>query len=526
VNEYTKVNWGKADAAWEDRAEFIRTFIDLPQMNLLLTEDYCVVTGEKGSGKTGLRIKIESLIEEGRFGKAFVSTIDFKTGDFETFENTLNALSGSTNIDPQRLLRSYWEFLIVIEAVRDLAAAAPDFRRLLDEVKSGQYMAAFLPSDGDVPIPAPTLGHYMRKLIDWACTIFEEGQGEAKTHAQSVTDVLSFPLESDEYRSLYRLLCDYLNHSEKRIWVLLDGFDVFYGTTSSDHIRNVFDSLLDAVLTFTTSADSRRVLFIKALIPHDRMVASRLRDRDKLRSRQLRIRWDPEKLQEFTRVRINDSLRATYRDFLTAWKQIMPLRVLNRTYSLDENSFLYILRHTMWRPRHLQSHLQSLGAKIRETDGNTPIDRLVEVAIRESCERLAGDFVAEYAIDHPHLELLLSRFRRRKNIMPFSELTNLIKDCLREIDEDKRLTIPEMLRVLFKIGLFGAIDTGDPNQPLADAHPLRRRAGVAPYRCQFFYKMNEPQPGFPQLSDSDEVAIHPIFFDYCQMKPDPNRIVG
>jgi hypothetical protein len=525
VSTFTDIKWGEADAAWEDPDVFIRTFIDLPQMNLLITEDYCVVTGEKGSGKTGLRIKIESLIKKGHFGRAFVSTIDFKSGDFETFEDTLNALSSSTAIDPQRLLRSYWEFLIVVEAARDLASAAPDFKRLLDELQTGEYTGVFLQSDEQPPTPTPTLGHYMRRLIEWACTIFEDAS-ESRGHAQSVSDVLSFPLESDDYRSLCRLLSEYLESSDTKVWVVLDGFDVFYGSTSSEHIRNVFDSLLDTVLTFTTSAASRDVLFIKALIPHDRMVASRLRDRDKLRSRQLRIRWDPEKLQDFARAKINDSLQTPYRDFATAWKQIMPPRVVNRTYGMEEPSFDYILRHTMWRPRHLQSHLQSLDAKVRQTERNTPIERLVELAVRESCERLAGDFMTEYAIDHPHLEMLLSRFRRRTNIMPFSEFTNLIKDWLRETDETKRMTIPETLRVLFKIGLFGAIESGDQNHPIADAHALRRRSGVAPYRCMFFYKMVEPQPGFPQLTDTDEIAIHPIFFHYCQMKPDPNRIVG
>jgi hypothetical protein len=484
-----------------------------------------VVTGEKGSGKTGLRIKLESLVRLGHLGKAFVSTIDFKSGDFETFEAMLNALSNSTDIDPQRLLRSYWEFLIVVEAARDLASVEPQFKRLLQGVQTGEYTGEFLRSDQDSTIPPPTLGHYMRKLIEWACTIFE-GRSESKSHAQSVTDVLSFPLQSNDYRALYRLLCDYLDKTESKIWVLLDGFDVFYvGTTSSEHIRNVFDSLLDAVLTFATSAESRQVLLIKALIPHDRMVSSKLRDRDKLRSRQLRIRWDPEKLQEFARARINESLNTSYRDFSTAWRQIMPQTLTNRTYRVEEPTFEYILRHTMWRPRHLQAHLQSLAAKMEESE-RAPVERLIEVAVRESCERLASDFITEYLIDHPQLEFFLSRLRRRANIMRFSEFTNIVKDWLREVDQKKTITISETLRVFFKIGIFGAIETTDQTQTTADAHPLPRRAGVERYRCLFFYKMVEPLPGFPQLADNDEVAIHPMFFDYCQMRPDPTRLVG
>ncbi len=529
---FEQINWGSVDAEQEPEVEFNASFIEPPSLPLLLGDDYWIITGEKGSGKTALRRKLEQDIKQRRpDGRSFAS-INFKTGDFETFEQTLASLASHTEIPALRLLGNYWEYLIVVESIRYYYLRDSVFAESIDR-HADDLMRRFLglPANDEAQ-QSTVIGRYMRMLMERAWTIFEDnddrrysGAADEGQKCDQKTKVLLFPSKSKTYLTARNVFSDYLKDNDFKLVIALDGFDRFYPEDCQPiHIQSIFYSLLECLREISLLNDFRSRLIVKAFIPHDRCVKLRIRDVDKIRAMQMRIRWDPDSLRYLIGKRINLSLKTTW-DFDHAWKSIVPSMVKNRRYEIEENSFDYVLRHTMWRPRQIQTHLRSIRQRC---DGKIVDGPLIERAVRASCEDLVQDFIAEYQVEHPYMRSFLARFTGRPNIMPYPEFAGIVTDCLKGLSTEREIwTFDSKLRVLYRIGFFGVIEKDDFTNKLSQStYFLPRKRVIPPYCCRFYYKTEEPQPNLPQLTQSDEIAIHPIFFDYCRQRADPDRLVG
>jgi hypothetical protein len=308
--------------------------------------------------------------------------------------------------------------------------------------------------------------------------------------------------------------------------VILDGFDrLFPDPDLRKHVQQVFAGLVEAVYSLSIRADFEGRLVVKALIPHDRFVSMQLRDMDKIRGTHKAIRWDMPLLKQFLARRINLLLGARSEDFQMLWTTILPEYVENSTYRLRESSFEYILRHTMWRPRHFQSHLNKIKSKY---PGQVIDQNMLKAAVTESCVDTTRDFILEYQVEHPHMEQFIMMFKRRRNILSFNEFGEIVKRALKNYDAPGYWQFDEKIEALYKIGFFGLVQSR-PARHQTQA-PSRytppRKPTVDPYWCNFYYSSVVPQPILPLLENDSLIAIHPMFFEYCLQEADPDRIVG
>lgn len=308
--------------------------------------------------------------------------------------------------------------------------------------------------------------------------------------------------------------------------MILDGFDRFenHHEKASD-INVVFESLVEAVYSLSIDEYTNSSVKIKALIPHDRFLNIFLRDSDKFDAIHKSIRWNTINLKQFLAKRIKRySSFSQIHDFNHLWREIMPIKIMNPVYGINEDSCDYILRHTMYRPRQLQVHFEMLSSMYH----NQNIDpTMIPKSIRDSCRKLTTYFIQEYYIDHPNLEDFIYRFKNKTNVMTYFEFREIVENSL-EIFDVHDISVRSKINTLYTMGFFGIIEfLDDHHEKMSDEYFYLppRKTGVSRYRVKFYYK--EPHNRISaSLDDDDLIAIHPLFFDTANMKPHKDYVIG
>ncbi len=160
-------------------------------------------------------------------------------------------------------------------------------------------------------------------------------------------------------------------------------------------------------------------------------------------------------LKQFLARRISLHTRsADVQPFEALWSSILPETVTNPFYQIEENCYDYILRHTMYRPRHLQIHLEKLASSYH---GRLIESSMIARSVRESNVKIANFYLKEYALDHPNLDkLIISQFKNQENVILYRNFRQIIEKALKHYGVTD-ITVDEKVDVLYTIGFFGVI---------------------------------------------------------------------
>ncbi len=520
------IDWGPTDAADPDDA-FLVKFIEPEEIKKLLGQKYWIISGEKGSGKTAICKRV--VLKHSKEFSA-ICELEFKDVEFAAVIKNLIHLASATDIACLSLISNYWEYVIIIEAMK--ASLLKTGNHLS---KEATLLNNYLSKHGLIENSITSI---MLNLIASCWNFIDEWTkpGGSKPNrillpsnlAPQVVDQISkYPIFDPEFKKAREIFSTYLHDKNEKVLITLDGFDRLRTTKETDRqaLQIIFEGLTEAVYAISISKDFFDCFQIKALIPYDRYLSLELRDLDKFESKYRNIRWDYNSLQEFLsrRLNIHHSLQQL-KDFTDLWSMVMPPKITNTFYNITEESFDYILRHTMYRPRHLQIHLQMMT----EMYPNKIIDpSMIPKAIRESSKKIASFFIKEYKIDHPLIEPFLNRFKGKTNIMSFKDFREIVSKALDHL-EVKDWDIEKKIDALYNIGFCGVVKHLEQHQKNIQRvyrYEPPRKMGVSPYRCDFYY--NKPLPKMTtHVENNSLIAIHPIFFDYCEMEPHPDMIVG
>jgi len=286
----------------------------------------------------------------------------------------------------------------------------------------------------------------------------------------------------------------------------------------------LFYALIDAVYDITLDPKLSAHVSIKALIPHDRWLIQKPRDRDKWRGIHQSIVWRYANLKEFVRKRLalHPNIHSTT-DFTVAWTQYFPEKIWNHCYKVNEDGFDYILRHTQYRPRQLQFHLIKLCKHFKDRE-ISPLE--IADVIASSCKERVVDFIEEFRIDHPQMDKFLRRFHGCANVLTYEAFCTRVGDILRQLGV--AVDIPEKIEKLYHIGFVGRVcvmtDFAYEAKKHATYFPPSRVDGKR-YKCEFYYEEGAPEE-FRNLDKADTVCIHPMFHDYCGLEPNERYLIG
>lgn len=523
MSSLSEIEWGPIDAAAPD-AHFREKFVQTTLIRPAISKRYPLVSGAKGSGKTAIQ---KWLISDDDC-HAHKKLISFNNIEFGAVAKNLSHLSSASDISALTLIEHYWQYVILVEAMK--VWCLNNTGKAVG--KDGTVVFSYLRAQGLLEMS--TLEMLLR-LINNAWSYVEKltkpniGKDypslPTNLTPQVIKELTNSPTFDQHFIDVKKSFYSALAASNEMALVVIDEFDDMHAKAgaSREQLQLIFDGLVQATYNLKIDEDFDRHIFLKVLVPHDRFLALELRDLDKIRDAHWPIRWDPQTIQDFifTRARLHTGTKGN--NFQSVWAELLPQKIKNEVYGINESTFDYILRHTLYRPRHIQRHLDALKRIAMVRDLN---EVGIRQSVRETCKEVAQDFVMEYQIDHPNLKHFLRKFKGTFNVMRFSELTDIIADAIKEYGVT--LDISEKVNQLFEIGFFGELKHVDDHTDLDPSlsisfSPIKHNNKR--YHFNFYYI--EPTENIASSLTMDTlIAIHPIFFDFCDQKPHPEILVA
>jgi hypothetical protein len=500
---------GSISAEHDNR--FAQHFVESPEFAMLLQDGCMIVTGAKGSGKTAV-MRALGDIYAARYAQVHAVKLDGLR--FGPLFAALQKLHEASNQGLVAIARSAWQNVIAIYVLEGLL----DSRHL--ETRQRTDVRKYLRETGHLGTPATDkfAGHLeriWRLIAKWS----REHERSETAPLLGLTPrqqgiVSAFPSD-EKLDGLLKSSLDGMRKSGKRFLLCFDGLDsvVEYSIDSRDYI---FAGLIDAVYKSATHPLLIDCLSLKVLIPKELAHGARrrLRDLDKQEQYFQAIHWNESNLAEFLRRRMEEHTRVKNRPFAEVWREYFPDRVRNDAHGVDEDTYHYLLRHTLYRPRQLLLHAQSI---LNAWDARTPaapfkVDpTFIPRVVGETNYRLAEYFVNELVLDFPNLEAFLKSFRGLPSVMPWSEIPDRLQRYLRVEPHN----VEEAFMDLYNYGLFGLLGstvTGD------------GRRGQNSFRFAFMTP-NVERHVVGTLTDRSLVALAPMFVEYCGCKVSPVGVV-
>lgn len=330
--------------------------------------------------------------------------------------------------------------------------------------------------------------------------------------------------------------------TDERIVVTADGFDTLTGffTTESANsneaarferelLLSLFQIVLNKGPARIVGGSLYEISDFYVAVPHDRFPEIRLKDRDRYRYRNVaRIAWSGIELSSLARKRL--ALLKGVPDFKAKAENISIEErlnlVMNRGYPELPNEisfqfgsanyrmplFIYILRHTFWRPRDVLHYYANLLAA---SDGSgkekvvMPVEFVRQVIAGSTRNIVEDEFIAEFETSFRNLKEVLSRFRHGSQVITWDELKKKIENIRFEtiLYEGEIASLEWKVEILYDLGALGVI---------LDRKTSER---LSAYRHAFSF--NEDQLLTQKLAREDypnfKYALNPILVEYLQL---------
>lgn len=524
---------------------------------------WCLVVGGKGSGKTALLLGFQRR-EANRFLDG--TTVNLTADDFplEALFNFFYVSARSTQkrlrddlppgtdlpdfIQPARLAQYAWQNSIKYAAVYSAATRLlrnPSQFDLTDTQQKALQKACRA-------VSRLTGSRWsMRRALEpselmYALLIyfFENAQEAIDKAVGHPTESLSVLLAAVTLRLGRRLRANLtkplaeaaslihgvLQQRSLRVLVTLDKFDDYYDSfgrkyTTSNALRPQQDflaAILEGLVLATRElAHDPQFDWLAGLVtlPRDKFLELHLRERVAIEAEEgIWLRWTPRELLEFVERRIAHALQLEH--VAKAWNHLFPFDVQNgKVKDVREDSFLYLVRHTHWRPREIQLYLRKIFILMDESRLAAD-DAMFRRAVKiQSEDTIREEFREEFTMEYPGLDAALTKLETQslRSVMRYDELATLLK---RMSLFDDPMPVDQTVLRLFHLGVLGvrAVLQG-PRSDQTDSSITQHKQEVA-YR--YYYNTFQTDP----FSQSSTVAFHPMFFEYLNVLHEERYVVN
>ncbi len=446
----SKVDFGPTDAATPDKY-FLSKYVEENNFHILIDNEYTIITGEKGAGKTalikGLRLK---------HGKDFSSIVDIRFGkvSFAPIIKNMQTIAKLSDVSDLVLITNYWKYSLLVEAMKTVfQKQKKQSSNVASKIRS--YLVKKNHITESVWTRLANISFHIWQLIEEATRQSDSNNMPGTIPIGVLQHIESYPI-TDEYLEMEECFGRYLIENGLRILITLDGLDLFKIRTRKEYsqIVLIFEGLIAATYEITISDQFSESLLIKSLIPYDIYAGLELRDLDKYEERYKHIRWDYKSLQELLRKRIIHSLnlnRSTA--FERAWSEILPSKVFNSHVGIEEDTYEYLLRHTLYRPRHLQVILKIMR---EHYPGMLVTSEMIPPVVAAATKKLVRYFISEYKDTHSKFGEFIKHFKGKSNIMNYGFFRSFVSKVLSDM-KIYNINVDEKIDNLYKIGFIGLI---------------------------------------------------------------------
>ena len=519
-----------------------------------------LLIGRKGAGKTALLLGYQ---EEQREKYVARASIDIRADDFpleplfaffySDYRKSLDKLEHQVQrisdipafVDPVRIAAYAWSASLRSAAVYVAAKQLPsesglnaDTRKRLQKAKKAldYYMGPRLVGgkESGSEVVFSLLIYFFQSiqgLIDKALGIHtHEIAVVLAAITRGITARLAGRLDK-RIEDAARLIGLEMERSGKRCLLTLDKFDDYYDefyrkNKRPDVIirREFLLALLQGLVVATRDVKrDTRFRWLDALfaVPMDKFLELHLRERVELeQAHVLTLEWTPAELRDYVNRRIAFALDLPPDEKDGAWDKLFPFDVTNATVKdTKENSFLYIVRHTLWRPREIQMYVIAILQRMEEARNPADEEMFRKVVKTESEQIIRREFLEEFASEYPGVSGSMRKLEtlNLKSVMSYEDVCDRVAG-LKLYDDT--LTPADIVLRLFHMGILGVRQVlARERRGTLDPTVTQHKEEVA-YR--FCYNCSENDP----FSASAAVAFHPMFFEYLNIRHEQKYVVN
>jgi hypothetical protein len=491
----TRRSLGDLDAATDPsfRDHFVES-LDLLRIN---TRSSDIIYGMKGVGKTALRRALTDLHADRYF---HTRTVDLDQINFPHVYSALLEINRSSRADVTALARKAWLNVLSVYCLETVADALSENDELKTRIKE------FLAGKGfpETESPHNLLIRVISGLLTWVAGIGVDKEEHLKGAGDSQPLTLMNDLSlNSSLRALLLESCALIERSGKGVLICLDGFDSIV-EHNADSRKAIFAGLIDAVYRCTKDPAFSKGFGFKAFLPQELTEEARntVWDSEKYIFNTHSLKWSEKNFQDLIAKRLRPYAKTKSTAFGDIWRDFMPERLTNPSHKTDESTFSYVLRHTLYRPRHLLIQLQFLLDRWDESHSSFRIDpSFIPAVVAQTNQKLAERVVSQLALAHPTLPSFLRSWTRSSN-------TILLSDFLSRIGRYFNCPGPqeagEVFDSLFNFGIFG----------LARASEIKK--GQKNSSFQFGFVGDRIAGNLSTMfMPNDVVALSPMLSEYC-----------
>jgi energy-coupling factor transporter ATP-binding protein EcfA2 len=482
------------NAAEKDAAMLSSSFSPAKYVQAAFDDSVTLLIGRRGSGKTALSMHLRKSVPS-RYGVSI--DLDKSQALGKVLTEADKALKGAPSIATDQIA-DLWEFAIVSKTMQ----------KLLDDAKFLDYEGSGVVKDALISLGI----NQETKVFQMVRALFQ-GIGKANKPAEALGDAvlgIAEVMRSTTFERATRELRGFLG--KVRVLVAIDTIEDY--RVREPKVDQALAGLLQAVSRFGDGG-LYPGLVLKCFFPaevYPYILTSEAVNTRKVEESPLQLRWSVKELHTmlcrrlatwmdttiYRRARFAEVDWSDYDEVVKVWQQFFPRVVLNRQRG-QEDSFLYLARHTLLQPGQLIWLCNTVAqqAAARNFFPETIESRDIVSGVRELELRLAGDLLDSYDKVYPGIAGAIQKaFREQPNILMFVDVEKGLKRVKKYWPSD-RGDCPdesELVRILLECGVLGKVKERTEHY----------------WKVAYEYHADHPL----DLDSGDRCAIHPMFYRF------------
>lgn len=487
----------------EEDKYFAQHFIETKYLRRITSYDSDIIYGAKGVGKTALRRALTEFNTENYLNTI---TIDLGNISFEGVHHRLSALTSMSYTEITTLARTTWLNIILsygLLSFVDTLDKGSDLKRRIVEIlnEDGFVDKANVSSSPDSYLQIlNTIENIFHKIV--SAPVYKEKTLTNVTPEQQHI-ISQFPVNKNMTGVLSESIAC-IKRTKKKVLVCLDGFDAIVDH-SKESRRTILAGLIDAIFKIRLNHEISEAFCFKAFLPHELTADAKATawDSDKHANNIHYLGWHEEDFKIFLEKRLSIYSKKRSTKFNDIWNEFMPEKVMNSVHNVEENTFEYILRHTLYRPRQILSHVQNIFKLWNEqTSGpdKVPPSFIPQVIAKNNI--LMADKVADQlSLIYPNIVSFLKSWQGSPMIIESSKFRDKIRRVFKDLDFSE---VDKIFDDLFDFGIFGVYSR------------LPKDNNTKRIKYRFSFVGDDLSTHIHNsIEDSDLLAFSPMFREYC-----------
>lgn len=485
---------GAIDAAKDKNLE--KYFIEIHDIKRIIDDDSDIIYGAKGVGKTALN---RALTEINSGIYLNTKTIDLNSISFNQIYKKLAELHHKTETEIIRLSSNIWRNILIIHGLEALYLVIPDSESAKSKIRDILNAEGFNIESSNGRFLAQ-----IQRIIDYIISVTTSSEANNQLTPYELENINNFPFNKNVTQVIKESL-SYKRQKNKKILISLDGFDSIINHNPESR-KAIFAGLIDAIYQHSVDSEINELFCFKAFLPEELTdnLESIIWDADKSFNNTHFLKWNRTDLQQFLLPRLREYSKSKSNDFNDIWLEYMPDKIKNPVHGNYENTFEYILRHTLFRPRQLLMHVQKILDLWDETYVSFRVDpSFIPNVVSQTNYSLSNFLTGQLEYSLPGLTELLQSNYGCCNVISVYELKKMISNKFTVTDHKDVISI---FNDLFNLGIYG----------FAKQKDLPKHGKQ--FKFDFAYSDTDPV-GYTQIhnkvTENDFMGLSPMLHEYC-----------